>query len=116
MQPLFKAILDKCIFGQKVIRRPALFEADTEGNLPGTAGYRTQDGSFFSNLVKNPKMVIIIIKLMSFQQDIDCLLFVLCVSALCSGRPPSTAGLCEVQKRSDSKSILLVRKRLHGLK
>ena len=53
----FKAVLDKCVYGNKVVRRPAVFEADTEGNLPGTVGYRIQDGSFLSNLVKKPKMV-----------------------------------------------------------
>ena len=56
-QLLFKAILDKCIFGKKVIRRPAVFEADSEGHLPGTEGYRTEDGSFLCNLVKKPKLV-----------------------------------------------------------
>ena len=53
----FKAVLDKCVYGNKVVRRPAVFEADTEGNLPGTVGYRIQDGSFLSNLVKRPKLV-----------------------------------------------------------
>ena len=57
LQSLFKALLDKCIYGKKVIRRPALFEADTKGNLPGAVGYRIQDGSFLSNLVMKPKRV-----------------------------------------------------------
>ena len=30
-------------------------------------------------------------------------------SALCTGRPPSTAGLCILQMETDSKAILLVR-------
>ena len=56
-QTLFKGILDKCIYGKKMIRRPALFEADAEGNLPGTSMYRTGDGSFLSNLLAKPKLV-----------------------------------------------------------
>ena len=40
-----------------MIRRPALFEADAEGNLPGTSMYRTGDGSFLSNLLAKPKLV-----------------------------------------------------------
>ena len=68
LQSPCKVLLDKCIFGKKVIRCPALFEADTEGNLPGTRGYRKQDGSFLSNLVKNPKVV----KLIKIPLDTNC--------------------------------------------
>ena len=57
LQQPYEAILDKCIYGKKVLRSPAVFEADAEGNLPGTANYRTQDGSLLSNLVKKPKLV-----------------------------------------------------------
>ena len=57
LQPPFKAVLDKCIYGKKVIRRPALFEADSKGNLPGSRNYNIEDGSFLSNLVKKPKLV-----------------------------------------------------------
>ena len=70
-----KVILDKCIYGKKVIRCPAVFEADTEGNLPGTRGYRKQDGSFLSNLVKNPKVV----NLITIPLDTNC---VTCVGGL----------------------------------
>ena len=45
------------MYGSKVIRRPALFEADASGHLPGTDGYDVKDGSFLSNLVNKPKLV-----------------------------------------------------------
>ena len=40
-----------------MIRRPALFEADSKGNIPGSSNYSIEDGSFLSNLVKKPKLV-----------------------------------------------------------